>query len=226
MPQFAPSIQKTAVAPITVAPAGLNCEAELFLGPNDATPVVSSGLRPFVSSGAAQQVNFPVTMPASPGTYHVYVDVHAGGYLILAYQGTEDIVIASPAFTFSAGSGSHPTCPEATAYWYPILNWTISNPAAASVSHTLKLMVLKHSHTYNTDYGPDVVSGTRYGYVTPGQLTIPAGGSYQWRYDGHIWWAAEGRYVCWPPHMKHYTYYYWLQDEMGNQSPQIVLYRP
>ena len=93
MPQFEPSVQKTAVAPITVAPAGLNCEAELFLGPNDATPVVSSGLRPFVSSGAAQQVSFPVTMPANPGTYHVYVDVHTVGQLILAYIGSEDVII-------------------------------------------------------------------------------------------------------------------------------------
>ena len=109
MPQFAPSVQKMAVAPIIVAPAGLNCEAELFLGPNDATPVASSGIRTFLSTGSPQQVSFPVTMPASPGTYHVYVDVHAGGYLILAYQGTEDVVIAAPApapFSFGGVSVS------------------------------------------------------------------------------------------------------------------------
>jgi len=100
MPQFAPSAQKTAVAPITVAPAGLNCEAELFLGPNDATPVASSGIRTFLSMGSPQQVSFPIVMPASPGTYHVYVDVHAGGSLILAYQGTEDIVIAASALFY------------------------------------------------------------------------------------------------------------------------------
>ena len=96
MPQFEPSVQKTAVAPITVAPAGLNCEAELFLGPNDATPVASSGIRTFLSTGSPQQVSFPVKMPASPGTYHVYVDVHAGGQLILAYIGAEDVLVLVP----------------------------------------------------------------------------------------------------------------------------------
>jgi len=105
MPQFAPSIQKTAVAPITVAPAGLNCEAELFLGPNDATPVVSSGLRPFVSSGAAQQVNFPVTMPVTLGTYHVYLDLLIGQTKIAGYI-ADDVVIAAAGVTLTLGNFS------------------------------------------------------------------------------------------------------------------------
>ena len=99
MPQFAPSVQKTAVAPITVAPAGLNCEAELFLGPNDATPVASSGIRTFLSTGSPQQVSFPVTMPASPGTYHVYIDVYAAGMFLIGYMGVEDVAIELPDIT-------------------------------------------------------------------------------------------------------------------------------
>lgn len=224
MPQFAPGESKTAVAPIAVNPSGLSAEAELFLGPNDATKVATSGLKPFTSTGAQQNVNLPVTMPASPGTYHVYLDVYAGGVPVAGFIADEDVVVASLAFTFSAGSGSQNTCPEATAYWYPILSWTVYNPNSSSVTHTLKLMQLRHSHTYNKDYGPYVVGGSEYGYNYPGLLTIPAGGSYSWHYDGHI--LSPDGYVCWPPHMMHYTYYYWLEDELGNKSPQVSLYRP
>lgn len=96
MPQFEPSIQVMAVAPIRVTPAGLSCQAKLFLGPNDATPVASSGLIPFISTGSLQEVDFPIRMPAVPGTYHVYVDVNIEESLLLAYQGMEEVDIAVP----------------------------------------------------------------------------------------------------------------------------------
>lgn len=97
MPEFAPSEAKTAVAPITVSPAGLSCEVELYLGPDELTKVATSGAIPFTSTGASQDVLLPVAMPATEGTYHVYVDVYAGGYLIAAYQAIEDVVIAGVA---------------------------------------------------------------------------------------------------------------------------------
>ncbi|MBA7542449.1 hypothetical protein ES705_34770 [subsurface metagenome] len=96
MPQFAPGEAKTAIAPITVKPAGLSCEAEVFLGPNEATKVATSGRIPFVSTGLSQDVHLPIAMPAAEGTYHVYVDVYAEDYLIAAYQAIEDVVIALP----------------------------------------------------------------------------------------------------------------------------------
>ncbi|GAH89507.1 unnamed protein product, partial [marine sediment metagenome] len=71
MPQFAPSELKTAVAPITVQPAGLSSEVEIFLGPNETTKVATSGRIPFTSTGASQEVRLPVAMPATTGTYHV-----------------------------------------------------------------------------------------------------------------------------------------------------------
>lgn len=97
MPQFEPSESKTAVAPVTVSPSGLSCEAELFLGPDEATKVVTSGLVPFTSTGASQDVRLPVVMPDTEGTYHVYVDVYVEGLLIAAYKALEDVVIAVPA---------------------------------------------------------------------------------------------------------------------------------
>lgn len=107
MPQFAPGESKTAIAPIMVKPSGLNCEAEIFLGPDDMTKVVTSGMRPFVSTGVSQDVSFPIVMPTVEGIYHVFIDVYAEGYLIAAYKAIEDVVIAVIEIeaTFDAAGG-------------------------------------------------------------------------------------------------------------------------
>lgn len=95
-PVFVPGAAKTAIAPITVSPSGLACTAELFIGPNDSTKVATSGLKPFSSTGGAQSVNFPITMPATGGVaYHVYLDVYVVGILLVAYMATEDVIIPS-----------------------------------------------------------------------------------------------------------------------------------
>jgi len=95
-PVIAPGDTRTAVAPITVSPSGLGCQAELFLGLDDKTKEATSGLISFTSTGAAQSVRLPVTMPPTGGVaYHVYIDVYANGYLIVSYVATEDVVIPS-----------------------------------------------------------------------------------------------------------------------------------
>lgn len=97
MPEFAPGESKTAIAPITVSPSGLSCEAEVFLGPDEATKVATSGRIPFASTGYSQNVRLAIAMPSAEGTYHVFIDVYAEGLLIAAYQAIEDVVIATPA---------------------------------------------------------------------------------------------------------------------------------
>lgn len=95
-PVMAPGDARTALAPITVTPAGLACGAELFLGPNDTTKVVTSGLKTFTSTGAPQSIRLPITMPTAGGVaYHAYLDISANGYRFLAYQATEDVIIPS-----------------------------------------------------------------------------------------------------------------------------------
>ncbi len=114
MPEFAPSEAKTALAPITVSPSGLACEAELFLGPDDETKVITSGRIPFTSMGVSQDVRLPVTMPDAEGTYHVYLDVYCNSLLVAAYQAVEDVTIAAAEYIDSinlspsqvAGGGS------------------------------------------------------------------------------------------------------------------------
>ena len=91
---FGPGEVKVATAFITVNPTGLDCSVELFLGPNDTVKSASSGMIPFTSTGAPQPVTLQVTMPTTGGVaYHVYLDVFVGTSLIIAYVGTEDIVI-------------------------------------------------------------------------------------------------------------------------------------
>jgi len=95
-PVMAPGVSRTAVAPITVSPSGLGCQVELFLGPNDTTKIATSGLKAFSSTGSAQSVRLPVTMPTVGGVaYHVYLDIFAEGYRLLAYTATEDVIIPS-----------------------------------------------------------------------------------------------------------------------------------
>jgi len=93
-PVLAPGATKTVIVPVTVKPAGMACEIEVFLGPNSTTKIVTSGRKPFTSTGASQNVTCPVTMPTEGGAaYHVFIDVYTGGFLFLAGKATEDVVI-------------------------------------------------------------------------------------------------------------------------------------
>lgn len=94
-PIMFPGEAQTGIAPITVTPSGLSCEAELWLGPTAATKSATSGKIAFSSTGAAQSVRFPITMPAGGATYHVYVDCYVEGILLVAYIATEDVIIPS-----------------------------------------------------------------------------------------------------------------------------------
>ncbi len=95
-PLMGPGQAATGVAPITVKPSGLSCQAELFLGPDETTKVATSGMVAFTSTGVAQSVSFPVTMPTPGGVaYHVYLDVYANGVWLVSYVATEDVIIPS-----------------------------------------------------------------------------------------------------------------------------------
>lgn len=96
MPQFVPGESKTALAPIVVKPSGLSCFTELYLVSNGAK-VATSGVKAFTSTGAKQNIRFPLTMPAE-GAYPVYLDIFTNGLPIGAYQATEDVIILAPKY--------------------------------------------------------------------------------------------------------------------------------
>ena len=223
MPQFAPSAQKTAVAPITISPAGLNCQAELFLGLNDVTPAASSGFRPFVSTGGPQQITCPVTMPASPGTYHVYVDVYVGGQRILAYIGSEDVVIQVPAlpftYTFSCTKG---TCPSATAFGVPQMSGTIKNNNSIPVSQNVKVMWKYYSRTYAKWYGPALCEVSEC-MLNPFPVSLSPGQQQTFSYSGSCSLPGYDEPYCAPTLFKNYDYYFWLEDTAGGKSNVVVI---
>jgi hypothetical protein len=82
----------TGTFPVTVAPSGLACQVELYLGPNAGTKSATSGLVPFTSTGASQNLAPSVTMPTA-GTYNVYINIYAGSVLVGAFEGTTPVVV-------------------------------------------------------------------------------------------------------------------------------------
>ena len=95
-PIFGEGTPQAYIAPITVSPPGLACQAELYLGPNDTTKVATSGLVSFNSTGVIQNIRLPIIMPTAAGVaYHGYIDVYADGMIIGGYILLEDVVIPS-----------------------------------------------------------------------------------------------------------------------------------
>jgi len=93
-PIMAKGSSRAASVPITVKPSGISCEAELYLTKDGgATKAATSGPVSFVSTGAAQPVSCPITMPSVWGDFEVYIDVFAGGMLISAFIATEHVTI-------------------------------------------------------------------------------------------------------------------------------------
>lgn len=227
MPQFAPSEQKTAVAPITVIPAGLSCEAELFLGPNDTTPVATSGRKAFASTGSQQQVRLPITMPSSPGTYHVYIDLYAEGMPLAGYIADEDVIIQVTAlpftYTFSCSRG---TCPSATAFGIAQMSGTIKNNNSVLVSQNVKVMWSRWSKTYGqwVSCAGQFASAREYCLcdlspcmINPFPVALAPGAQQGFSYPGYCGEA------CSPLIFKNYNYYFWLEDDAGGKSNEIIL---
>jgi hypothetical protein len=91
--EFEPGSSHTATLPVAVTPTGLACEVELWLSTDGETKAATSGLVPFTSTGAQQQLSLVVAMPSQEGTYQVLIDLYCGGSLIGAYQALENISI-------------------------------------------------------------------------------------------------------------------------------------
>lgn len=106
-PLLAAGSAHTATISIPVTPSGMSCTAELFLSlDNGVTKAVTSGPIAFTSTGTAQSIPLPITMP-SPTTgqvYGVFIDIVSSGTLIGAYQGSEKVtipVVGTPTVTWA-----------------------------------------------------------------------------------------------------------------------------
>lgn len=94
MPQFTPGATKVAGLSIPVSPAGVNCDAELYLTLDGVTKAATSGLKPFTSTGSAQDIQLPITLPSMQGTYMARVLINSGEAQLGAYQAVDNVVIA------------------------------------------------------------------------------------------------------------------------------------
>lgn len=227
MPEFSPGEIRTAIAAMSNPTAkAFSYTAELYLGLPKAA---SSGVIPFsLAAGETRNISFPVTMPDVEGTYPVYLDVFVASQLIGAYQATDDVVIAAPAppppFTFSNEKVYSKTCPVATAWWTPVFDCRMTNPSSKSVTHRIGIWQHRYSHTYGKWYGPYEI--TRYAPEPPWDITLGPGQSYNLHFDGYYYDATDHEWRCDPTIGAHYTIYYWLQDELGNKSKKVSVYRP
>lgn len=179
MPQFEPGEAKTAVAPITVQPAGLSCTAEIFLGPDEATKVATSGLVPFTSVGVSQDVRLPLNMPSAEGSYHVYIDVYAEGMLIAAYQALEDVVIttvgAPEDFQYTNISCSAPQKPD-SAWHYLKFDAVITN--VSNIPQTREVRLWEYDQGRGKWWNVTLSSGLKYVIVS-----LDPGQSYQFHHS-------------------------------------------
>ena len=173
MPQFELSEAKIALAPITVLPSGLYCQAEVFLGPNEATKVATSGMVSFTSTGAEQLVRLPITMSDVEGSYHVYIDIYVEDTLIAAYQGIEDVVIISaPALGWFWGDIYDAETGYRVAYVEVTINADIEYPTTIG-SHT------GFYQTYDVTIGTYTLRFSREGYQTKTtQVTLYEGSNW------------------------------------------------
>jgi hypothetical protein len=82
----------TATFPVVVAPSGLACQVELYLGPNASTKSATTGLVAFTSTGASKNLALSITMPAA-GIYNVYINAYANSILAGAFEGASPVTV-------------------------------------------------------------------------------------------------------------------------------------
>ena len=120
MPQFFPGEQKTAkIAMRNPTGRSFDYTGCLYLG-IDLTIASEKGFN--LAPGEERQVNFPVTMPVSPGIYPTHVGVFAEGENISLYRAVEDVHVVAPAVEITKVyiRPDPPTVSEAYSGWITI----------------------------------------------------------------------------------------------------------
>lgn len=217
MPEFAPGEAKTAIAPITVSPSGLSCEAEIFLGPDETTKVVTSGRVSFVSTGVSQNVRLPVAMPAAEGTYHVYVDVSVEDLLIGAYQAVEDVIITVPAIPWEFSNEECWLSASGIGVWQMInFSATITNIGSRTVTRT----VTQYRRDYWLMWSDETMSWHRewsdIWALASVSVTLAPGASYNYVNLGEVVGGLNLLQDNTPS-------YNWLEDSEGYKSAVLVV---
>ncbi len=115
-------------------------DAKLYLGRHSGEESASATASFSLDPGQEKYIDFSVTMPTLPDTYHVYLNVYQEGALIGAYQAFEDVTISAPSsepfierfFIVTYKSGSN--CP------YEI-HCDVKNQGEGMGTHTIELWI-------------------------------------------------------------------------------------
>jgi len=133
-------------------------------------------------------------------------------------DGSLDIEIEAvgiPAFTFSNISVRSKECPVATAFQTPVFSGRVSNPGDVTATHTITLWQHNYSYTYSKWSGPYALDSR--------EITLVPGASSGFGYDGYYYDEERDVYDCEPYLSKRYKYTYWLEDELGNRSKEVII---
>ena len=221
MPQFQPGEVK--IARVTMRnPTGkaFDYHAVLYMGV-DQVAMAEANFR--LNAGESKEVSFSITMPAQVGVYPVYLSAFSAGQLLAHYRAVEDVVIATPTLTFGTPWGYRAGCPDCS-FRGASVSCVISNPKSIPITKRI------YCRWQPSIYWPDK---TNAGYKTMGfvgeneitwlDVTVPAGESmtvespYQFFVENYGWGCGT------PLISTGAAFYFWFQDQDGNESPSILL---
>ncbi len=234
MPQFYAGELKTARV-TTRNPTGkaFSYEAALIIGVPEA---VRSEVSFSMPAGEEKIISFPITMPSLAGTYPVHIYVVSEGKEVGLYRAVEEVTIALPAlpftYTFSCSRG---TCPSAPAYGVAQINAAIKNNHSIPVTQHVGVMWSRWSKTYGKWVSCAGQFATSREYcvcnlspcmINPFSLTLNPGETFNFSYAGYCSGVDPNDPTwtpCVPLLMANHSYYFWLEDDAGGKSTEVVL---
>jgi len=234
MPEFNAGELKTAKATMR-NPTGkaFSYTAALIVGVPEAARSEASFSIP---AGEEKVISFPLAMPSLAGTYPVHVYVVSEGKEVGLHRAVEDVTIVIPALPFTYSfSCVRKTCPSAPAYGIAEMSGTIKNNHSVKVTQNIRVMWSRWSKTYGkwVSCAGQLVTSREYCVcslspckVNPFSLTLNPGETFTFSYAGYCS-GVDPRDPTWTPCvpslMANYNYYFWLEDDGGGKSTEVVL---
>ncbi|GAI93792.1 unnamed protein product, partial [marine sediment metagenome] len=173
-----------------------------------------------LAAGAAQRIDFPISMPDIEGAYKVYLDIFVAGELIAAYQALEDITIvaAVPVFSYSNMELLTPRIPGEIEYYVEVSCDITNTGGEGTLEVSLWIMSPKWDSGDWIKVTRESFGGWEPWAIPPGiwnagtiMLTLAPGETFHFHYGGRS--SAYGSYT-----------YAQLRDAAGGASEIVRKY--